>query len=189
MKKTIVYLHGYGSSGLTGTAGYLRQKLPEYEVLTPDIPVDPQEALPFLRKYCKDHHADLVIGTSMGGMYAMQLQDYKRICVNPALRMSELTDIMKVGTHEYFQPTQSGETHFTITEDTIQHFKDMGFFRAFQELPAELGEVIVGKAEGRTSHDEKILTVNIGTGLADVGTARMLYNRAIAEGIGTKLSL
>ena len=125
MKKTIVYLHGYGSSGLTGTAGYLRQKLPEYDVLTPDIPVDSLEALPFLRKYCKDHHADLVIGTSMGGMYAMQLQDYKRICVNPALRMSELTDIMKVGTHEYFQPTQSGETHFTITEDTILHFKDM----------------------------------------------------------------
>lgn len=125
MKKTIVYLHGYGSSGLTGTADYLRRKLLEYDVLTPDIPVDPQEALPFLKQYCKDYHADLIIGTSMGGMYAMQLQDYKRICVNPALRMSELTDILKVGTHEYFQPTQSGETHFTITEDTISHFKYM----------------------------------------------------------------
>ena len=130
MKKTIVYLHGYGSSGLTGTAGYLRQKLPEYDVLTPDIPVDPQEALPFLRKYCKDHHADLVIGTSMGGMYAMQQQDYKRICVNPALRMSELTDIMKVGTHEYFQPTQSGETHFTINEDDVVNCKNE-FMRQF----------------------------------------------------------
>ena len=78
---------------------------------------------------------------------------------------------------------------YTDDRGQFQHFKDMGFFRAFQELPAELGEVIVGKAEGRTSHDEKILTVNIGTGLADVGTARMLYDRAIAEGIGTKLSL
>jgi ornithine cyclodeaminase/alanine dehydrogenase-like protein (mu-crystallin family) len=78
---------------------------------------------------------------------------------------------------------------YTDDRGQFQHFKDMGFFRAFQELPAELGEVIVGKAEGRTSHDEKILTVNIGTGLADVGTARMLYDRAIAEGIGTKLPL
>ena len=58
MKKTIVYLHGYGSSGLTGTADYLRRKLLEYDVLTPDIPVDPQEALPFLKQYCKDYHAD-----------------------------------------------------------------------------------------------------------------------------------
>ena len=61
----------------------------------------------------------------MGAMYAMQMYDYRRICVNPALRMSQLTDILKPGTFEYFQPTLSGETHFTVTEDTIQQFRDM----------------------------------------------------------------
>ena len=39
--------------------------------------------------------------------------------------MSELTDILKPGTFEYFQPTQTGETHFTITEDIITHFREM----------------------------------------------------------------
>ena len=125
MKRTIIYLHGFGSSGQSGTVSHLRKLMPECNVLAPDIPVNPAEALPFLKNYCEENCPDLIIGTSMGGMYAMQMHDYKRICVNPALRMSELTEILKLGTFEYFQPTQSGETHFTITEDTIQQFRDM----------------------------------------------------------------
>ena len=39
--------------------------------------------------------------------------------------MSQLTDILKPGTFEFFQPNKNGETHFTITEDTIQQFRDM----------------------------------------------------------------
>ena len=61
----------------------------------------------------------------MGAMYAMQMYNYMSLCVNPALRMSELTDILKPGTFKYFQPTQAGDTHFTITEDTIQQFREM----------------------------------------------------------------
>ena len=123
--RTIIYFHGFGSSGLSGTVQYLRKMLPEYSVLAPDIPVEPSLALPFLRSYCSKNHPDLIIGTSMGAMYAMQMNDYQRICVNPALRMSELSDILKPGTFEYFQPTLSGKTHFTITEDPIQQFREM----------------------------------------------------------------
>ena len=124
-KKTIIYLHGFGSSGQSGTVMYLRKKLHQYTVLAPDIPVNPSEALPFLKKYCEENCPDLIIGTSMGAMYAMQMHNYMRLCVNPALRMTKLTDIMKPGSFTYFQPTQSGETHFTITEDTIQQFREM----------------------------------------------------------------
>lgn len=124
-KQTIVYLHGFASSGMSGTAKYLRKQLSEYEVLAPDIPVNPNDALPYLKEFCKEHQPSLIIGTSMGGMYAMQMHEYKRVCVNPALRMSELTDILKPGTFEYFQPTQSGATHFTITAETIQQFRNM----------------------------------------------------------------
>ena len=124
-RKTVVYLHGFGSSGQSGTVSHLRKLLPDYNVLAPDIPVNPEEALIFLRNYCKRFKPDLIIGTSMGAMYAMQMYDYRRICVNPALRMSELTDILKPGTFDYFQPTADGRTQFTITDDTIQQFRDM----------------------------------------------------------------
>ena len=49
-KPVIIYLHGFGSSGQSGTVGHLRKKLPQYNVLAPDIPVNPKEALPFLKK-------------------------------------------------------------------------------------------------------------------------------------------
>lgn len=124
-RKTIVYLHGFGSSGQSGTVKHLRKVLPQFNVLAPDIPICPSEAMPFLKDYCDKNHPDLIIGTSMGAMYAMQMHDYKRICVNPALRMSELTDILKPGTFEYFQPTQTGKTHFTITEEIINQFREM----------------------------------------------------------------
>ena len=133
-KKVIIYLHGYGSSGESSTVKHLRKIMTKYDVLAPDIPVNPVEALPFLKDYCEKYHPDLVIGTSMGAMYAMQMHNYNRICVNPALRMSELTDILKPGTFKYFQPTQDGKTHFTVqdgkthftvTEDIIQQFRDM----------------------------------------------------------------
>ena len=124
-KKTIVYLHGYGSSSQSNSAKYLAKMMPEYNVIAPDIPVDPAEALPFLKDYCEAHHVDLVIGTSMGGMYAMQMINCLRICVNPALHLSEVKDVLQVGTFERFQPTADGQTHFTITEEIIEHFKEM----------------------------------------------------------------
>ena len=124
-KKTVVYLHGYASSSQSSTATYLVKNMPEWNVIAPDIPVDPQEALPFLKDYCVAHHADLVIGTSMGGMYAMQMTDHMRICVNPALHMSQVKDVLMVGTFERFQPTADGRILFTITEEIIRHFKEM----------------------------------------------------------------
>lgn len=123
--KTIVYLHGYGSSSQSSTVKYLAKKMPNFNVIAPDIPIDPKEALPFLKNYCANNKADLIIGTSMGGMYAMQLTDYPRICVNPALHMSQLTGVLQVGTFERFQPTADGRTLFTITEEVIQHFQEM----------------------------------------------------------------
>lgn len=65
--KTIIYLHGFGSSGQSGTVEHLRRILPQCHVLAPDIPICPSEALPFLKDYCEKNHPELIIGTSMGG--------------------------------------------------------------------------------------------------------------------------
>ena len=126
-KMNILYLHGFGSSGQSNTVEYLKKALPDYyDIEAPDIPVDPAEALPFLRKLCEKEHFSVIIGTSMGAMYAQQLPaDFMRICVNPALHLSQLTDILKPGTFDFFQPRKDGQTQFTITEEIIQHFREM----------------------------------------------------------------
>ena len=122
----ILYLHGFGSSGQSNTVEYLKKALPNDNITAPDIPVDPSEALPFLRKLCDDGHFDIIIGTSMGAQYAQQLHNcLYRICVNPALHLSEISDVLKVGTFPFFQPRKDGSTEFTITEEIIQHFREM----------------------------------------------------------------
>lgn len=121
----LIYFHGFGSSAQSGTIKTLRELLPDFQVLAPDIPVDPAEALPFLRQLCEEENPNVVVGTSMGGMYAQQMYGFKRICVNPAMEMSSKSKVLKVGTFEYFKPRMDGETHFTITPEIIEHFAQM----------------------------------------------------------------
>ena len=121
----LIYFHGFGSSAQSGTIRTLRKMLSDFEVIAPDIPVNPADALPFLNQLCEDEQPDVVIGTSMGGMYAQQMFGFNRICVNPAFEMSTMSKVLKVGTFEYFNPRMDGETHFTITPDIIKHHADM----------------------------------------------------------------
>lgn len=117
----IIYFHGFGSSGASGTVEALRNLLPEDEIIAPDIPVDPLEALPFLQNLCAEEQPDIVLGTSMGGMYAHQMKGFKRICVNPALNMSTASNVMKTGEHKFFNRRKDNQKTFRVTRDIIQH--------------------------------------------------------------------
>jgi len=113
--KTIVFLHGFGSSGSTMTADYLRMKLPEIEVISPDIPLDPKLALRELNKLCHDVNPDVIIGTSMGAMYAQQMHGFRKILVNPAFHVSQIMR-QNMGVNQFTNPRMDGETEFNITE-------------------------------------------------------------------------
>ena len=71
--KRILYLHGFASSGASGTVELLRREFWERTdpahravVTAPDIPVDPLEAWPMLEALAYDEMPDLIVGTSMG---------------------------------------------------------------------------------------------------------------------------
>lgn len=121
----ILYFHGFASSGATGTAQLLRQILPDDEIVAPDISMDPQEALPFLKEFCAEQNPDLIIGTSMGGMYAQQMRGYRRICVNPAFNMSRMSKVLKPGTFKYLNGRKDNAKEFRISKETIQHYFTM----------------------------------------------------------------
>ena len=121
----ILYFHGFASSGATGTAETLRRLLPEVDIISPDIPVDPQDALPFLQELCKQENPDLIIGTSMGAMYAQQMFGYRKICVNPAFNMSRMSKVLKTGEHPFLNGRKDNQKTFKITKEIIQHFNMM----------------------------------------------------------------
>ncbi len=123
--KKIIYFHGFGSSGASGTVENLRNMLPDCEIIAPDIPIDPIEALPFLVDLCQKENPDIIIGTSMGGMYAHQMKGYNRICINPALNMSRMSKVLKTGTHKFFNRRKDNAKEFKITKDIISHYNMM----------------------------------------------------------------
>lgn len=117
----IIYFHGFGSSGASGTVELLRSIFPSAEVIAPDIPIDPADALPYLKQLCEDEQPDLIIGTSMGGMYAQQMRGFRRFCVNPAFRMSSMSKVFRTGTFKFFNRRKDNQKEFRITKDIIQH--------------------------------------------------------------------
>ena len=48
--KKILYLHGFASSGQNGTVKTMGTLLPSAEIIAPDIPVEPVEAMDMLKK-------------------------------------------------------------------------------------------------------------------------------------------
>lgn len=132
----LVYFHGFGSSAAGSTVQTLRNELADFEVIAPDIPVDPAEALPYLKELCCEVRPNVVAGTSMGGMYAQQMRGYRRICINHAFEMSTTSAALRPGTFEFFNPRADGQTHFTITNEIIRHFAEMEA-RQFDDITEE----------------------------------------------------
>ena len=106
--KKILYLHGFASSGASGTVDLLRREFWERAaedkratIVAPDIPLDPLVALPMLKELAAREAPDLIVGTSMGGFYAQQLHGFVRICVNPSFWLSKKYDVLYVGKHKW----------------------------------------------------------------------------------------
>lgn len=132
----IIYFHGFGSSHASGTVEMLRNMLADDEIIAPDIPIDPAEALPYLLQLCQAEQPDLIIGTSMGGMYAQQMRGFRRIIVNPAFNMSTMSKVLKTGEHEFFNGRYDGAKKFRITKEIIQHHNQMER-QQFKNIPKE----------------------------------------------------
>ena len=79
-----------------------------------------------LRQVCEKEQPDLIIGTSMGGMYTEMLRGYDRIMVNPALEMG---DTMKehgmMGAQHFSNPRLDGIQDFIVTKTLVKAYKEM----------------------------------------------------------------
>lgn len=120
----LVYFHGFASSGASGTVQLLRKIFPSAQVVAPDIPVNPEEALPMLQKLVQAEQPDVIVGTSMGGMYAQQMHGFLRICVNPSFRIST-SKLLHTGVHKWLNGRKNHEKEFRITADIIKRYNQM----------------------------------------------------------------
>ena len=80
---------------------------------------------------------------------------------------------------DYEQCTHSGEINVPWSDGVLTD----------EDLHAELGKIVAGKRPGRTPGDGVTVFDSTGLAIQDVATARVVYERADAEGEGTGFGL
>ena len=123
--KKILFLHGFYASGQCVPAVALREAFAgRANVLTPDLPMHPQDALRFIRELTDREKPDLLIGNSCGSFYAQMIAPVVGIPAllgNPHFQMSEFLK-QRIGQHEYKSPRKDGKQSFVIDEALVKEF-------------------------------------------------------------------
>ena len=123
--KKILFLHGFYASGQCVPALALRESFEgRAEVLTPDLPMHPKEAIRFIRELIDREKPDLLIGNSCGSFYAQMIAPVvgiPAILGNPHFRMTEFLR-QRIGNHQYKSPRKDSNQHFVIDEALIEEF-------------------------------------------------------------------
>lgn len=138
--KKIMYNHGFCSAASSGTVSLIRQTFPKANVVAWDIPLHPAEAIDMLRKKVEEEKPDLIIGTSMGGMYTELLYGVDRICVNPAFEMAKtMKENGLTGKQIWQNPRQDGEKEFMVNKALEKEYAEMTAqcFTALETMTAE----------------------------------------------------
>ncbi|MDD3591074.1 MAG: hypothetical protein PHO65_00335 [Sulfurovum sp.] len=83
----ILYLHGFSSCGEGNKSGALGRYFGIENLLAPDLPYVPQEAIETLSKLISGNNPSLLVGSSLGGYYATYLAekfDIPAVLINPS---------------------------------------------------------------------------------------------------------
>lgn len=77
------------------------------------------------------------------------------------------------------------------TDDRAQldYYRTVGYFGQTPSPYADLGEIVAGTAPGRESPEERTMSMNLGLAIEDVATAKLIFQRAKASGVGVELPL
>ncbi len=123
--KKILFLHGFYASGQCVPALALHEAFQgKAEVLTPDLPMHPKEAISFIRELIDNEKPDLLIGNSCGSFYAQMVAPVVGIPAllgNPHFQMTEFLK-QRIGEHQYKSPRKDGNQHFIIDEALVEEF-------------------------------------------------------------------
>lgn len=121
----ILFLHGFFASGSCVPAQTLRHSLEgRAQVLSPDLPLHPDEALDFIRHICHEEHPTVIVGNSNGAFLAqMVASEYgmPALLGNPHLEMTEFLNCCR-GTHQYKSPRADGRQELVIDQALIDEF-------------------------------------------------------------------
>ena len=110
--------------------------------------------------------------------------------------------IPKGSYYAHMAANEAEDTAFLKTDrlvvDNWETLKTWDFFpptrllaenRLQEESVTNLGDIIIGKKEGRSSTDQRIMFANLGMGCLDITIAERIYQNAKKQGLGQQLRL
>ena len=116
------------------------------------------------------NHEDLKPGTFIAAV-GSDNEEKQELSANVLALNTLITDVTN-------QCAKIGELHHAIEAKLMSQ----------NDAHAELGEIILGKKKGRKSDNDIIIFDSTGMGLQDVAAASIVYEKAISEGIGIKVT-
>ncbi len=126
--KKILFLHGFYASGQCIPALALTDAFDGVaEVLTPDLPLHPKEALTFIYDLCEEEQPDVLVGNSCGSFYGQMVaakNGLPALLGNPYFRMTEFLK-PRIGQQRYKAPRTNGIQEFLIDDKLITEFAEL----------------------------------------------------------------
>lgn len=148
--KKIIYIHGYLSGGNSATGTLLKSQCNNVDVITPEVNGDPVASLAVINKCIEQTKPSLIIGSSMGGLYALASDSGNTpLClINPLLiPEAAIREHFLNKTFAYHSPRVDGATESTITDKELSEFA---------AIEAKIPELI----EAKKAYITAILSVN-----------------------------
>ena len=110
-----IYIHGLGSGANTSAIKTISKILPQYKWHPLEVNENLKESVAIIDAAVNELHPQVVMGTSLGGLYVMfadlsAAPRCRRILCNPACNIAKLIrEKIGFGIKEYFVPRKDGE--------------------------------------------------------------------------------
>ncbi len=91
----------------------------------------------------------------------------------------------------YWKPEamHSMDKFCTDDQDQLSYYKTQGYFSDIPRMYAELSDLVSLSIRGRENPDERIMSMHLGSAIADMATAKLVYEKAKQVGLGQQLPL
>jgi len=126
--KKLIFLHGFFASGQCVPAMTLKEAFEgKAEVVTPDLPLHPKEALEYISELIGHEKPDVLVGNSCGSFYAQMIAPSAGIPAllgNPHFQMTAFLR-PRIGAQRYKSPRKNGCQDFFIDEQLISEFAEL----------------------------------------------------------------
>lgn len=122
----IIYIHGFGSSGLGGKSTQFREYFKERNIpfIAPSLSYVPELAIATLEELISTYDDVSLIGSSLGGFYSMYLAEkfgLKAVLINPA--MNSAKTLKRLITEDGMAYNYYDESHFEWKLSHIEMLK------------------------------------------------------------------